>query len=130
MPQSYFKPVLLIVVITFGLQACVSITGRKIPLDKLSHFKQGDTKQDEVVALIGKPENIINNTLADTSVYSYQWVASKIIGIGVPPWLVLLRKDDVGFKLDVAFIGGVYIGHTLTKLNQKMLRRKDRKSVV
>src|ERR1035437_1789066 len=97
------------------LQGCAIIsTGHKVPLEKVNSFKPGETTPEQVVAALGKPENVAENTLEHNIVYAYQWVTDRVIGIGLPPFFMMARKSDNGYQLNIAFAGGVYQGYTLT----------------
>lgn len=106
------------------LPACAIVsTGHRVDINQVNEFKVGETTPEEVKTVLGEPENVTRNTLDNTTVYSYQWIRNAFLGIGLPPWIVVGRKKDNGFQLNIAFLGDLYQGYTLTELNQKLFGR-------
>jgi len=107
------------------LPACAIVsTGHKVDINQVNEFRVGETTPEEVKTVLGEPENVARNTIDNTTVYSYQWIRNAFLGIGLPPWIVVGRKKDNGFQLNIAFAGGLYQGYTLTELNQKLFGRE------
>ena len=108
------------------LPACAIVsTGHKVDINQVNEFKVGETTPEEVKTVLGEPENVARNTIDHTTVYSYQWIRNAFLGIGLPPWIVVGRKKDTGFQLNIAFAGDLYQGYTLTELNQKLFGREN-----
>lgn len=123
------KPSMLRTLLSLGLAlvlpACAIVsTGHKVDINQVNELKVGETTPEEVKTVLGEPENVARNTIDNTTVYSYQWIRNAFLGIGLPPWIMVGRKKDTGFQLNIAFVGDIYQGYTLTELNQKLFGRE------
>ncbi len=105
------------------LQGCVVTSGRKIPLAKLGDFQNGKTTPQEIEAVFGPPEVVIENTVDHSFLYSYQWIVSTVVGIGIPPWFIIGRKADSGYQVNIAFLHGLYAGYAITTHHQNLFKR-------
>ncbi|HAZ08021.1 MAG TPA: hypothetical protein DCZ01_05735 [Elusimicrobia bacterium] len=115
-------PWILLILSLLSLTGCMATwTGHRVPIEKLSSFKPGETTAEQVEQTLGKPENIVHKSMDGLTVYIYQSIVNVVLGVPLP--ISVGRGRQRGFMLNVVFRDGVYRGFELTQLNQTLLWR-------
>ncbi|WP_447979160.1 hypothetical protein [Candidatus Nitrospira bockiana] len=112
-------------VVTALLSGCLNVTwtGHEVPAGSWEKFVAHKTTKDQVVAVLGKPENIVHKPADGMTVYVYQYVQNMQAGLATIPFPVFFigRARQSGMILSIFFSDDVFRGYELVELNQKLL---------